>query len=112
MMQDHMVTRALLVKACDVVGFPPPTDAGLMEWMDSCLDSILQRGGKRWQVAQRHVLDAYECASVGNEGAAADALTRARGVAKAVHTCACVKLTKAVEGDGGHRYCVVCGGRA
>jgi hypothetical protein len=112
-MMNHLEARALIVSACDAVGFPKPApDDGLSEWADESLDATLQRGAPQWQRAYKHTIEALEAALLGHEAGVREALIKARDIAKEIKTCAChlSALPKRVQGANGKTYCVVCHG--
>jgi hypothetical protein len=112
MMKDHLEVRATLVKVCDLVGFPKPRpDDGISTWADNSLDGTLHRGSGHWQRAQAHVVDALECALIGDETGTRLSLEKARDVAKNVPRCNChlSHLPKRIEAHG-KTWCVVCKG--
>jgi len=113
-MIDQDELRALIVRACDDVGFPKPTpDDTLPQWADDSLDGVLQRGSKRWRSAHEYVIDAFEAAMVGNEEMTKRCLVLARDLAKSAPKCACDATKKPHRVSVGiNTWCVVCGGRA
>lgn len=112
MNDEHLKIRAIIVKACDAVGFPGlDPDTALTAWADDSLDPTLHRGSPRWRRAHGHTIAALEAATMGNYDATVQALTKARDIAKTIVPCNCPPNVPkhAIEGSL-KKWCVVCGG--